>query len=67
MHACPSSDELQNFLDQSLSADYLARILAHVDDCYLCQQSLERLTLGGSAIRKSLASSSVERRARSCR
>ena len=54
MHACPSSDELQNFLDQALDADYVARILAHVEDCYLCQQSLERLTVGGSAIREGL-------------
>ena len=54
MHACPSSDELQNFLDQALDADYVARILAHVEDCFLCQQSLERLTLGGSAIREGL-------------
>ena len=54
MNACPSSDELQNFLDQALDADYIARILAHVEDCFLCQQSLERLTLGGSAIREGL-------------
>ena len=54
MLACPSSDELQNFLDQGLSADYVARILAHVEDCFLCQQSLERLTLGGSTIREGL-------------
>ena len=54
MHACPSCDELQDFLDEALDADYVARILAHVEDCYLCQQSLERLTLGGPAIREGL-------------
>ena len=54
MHACPSSDELQNFLDEAIDADYIARILAHIEDCYLCQQSLERLTVGGSAIREGL-------------
>ncbi len=54
MNACPSSDELQNFLDQALDAEYIARILAHVEDCFLCQQSLERLTLGGSGIREGL-------------
>ena len=27
MHACPSFDELQNFLDEALDADYIARIL----------------------------------------
>ncbi len=54
MLACPSSHELQNFLDQGLSADYIAQILAHVEDCFLCQQALERLTLGGSVIREGL-------------
>ena len=54
MNACPSSDELQNFLDQALSADQIARILAHVEDCLLCQQSLDRLTPGGSTIREGL-------------
>ncbi len=54
MNACPSSDELQSFLDEALDADYVARILAHIEDCYLCQQSLERLTLGGSTIREGL-------------
>lgn len=54
MHACPSSEELQNFLDQGFGADYIARILAHVEDCYLCQQALERLTVGISAIEDGL-------------
>ncbi len=51
---CPSSDELQNFLDQALSVDYVARILAHVEDCFLCQEALERLTVGTSTIREGL-------------
>jgi hypothetical protein len=54
MNACPGSDELQNFLDQALDPDYIARILAHVEDCFLCQQSLERLTLGGTVVRECL-------------
>jgi hypothetical protein len=45
-----------NFLDQGLDADYIARILAHVEDCYLCQQALERLTVGNSAIEDRFAS-----------
>ena len=52
MNACPSSDELKDFLNEALDVDYIARILAHVEDCYPCQQSLERLTLGSSAIRE---------------
>ncbi len=55
MHACPSSEELQNFLDQGLGADYIARILVHVEDCYLCQRALERLTVGIAAIENGLA------------
>lgn len=54
MHACPSSDELQHFLDRALSAHQIALILAHVEDCYHCQQSLERLTVAVSAIREQL-------------
>jgi hypothetical protein len=55
MHACPSSVELQNFLDEALDADYVARILAHIEECYLCQQSLERLTVGIAVIEDGLA------------
>ena len=55
MQACPSSDELQNFLDEGLSADYVARILAHIEECYLCQQALERLTFGNTDLRDAIA------------
>jgi tetratricopeptide (TPR) repeat protein len=60
MHACPSSEELQNFLDQGLDADYIARILVHVEDCYLCQQALERLTVGISAMENCLAPAALK-------
>src|SRR5580704_10443429 len=47
MTACPTKDELERLLGESLSDPEFARILAHVEDCAACQESLQ--TLAASA------------------
>jgi tetratricopeptide (TPR) repeat protein/tRNA A-37 threonylcarbamoyl transferase component Bud32 len=50
MSACPRDDELLRFLDGELRAEDDARIVAHIEDCVMCQASLERLTRGSPAL-----------------
>ncbi|MFI5454652.1 MAG: protein kinase [Isosphaerales bacterium] len=46
MNACPNDSVLLQFLDGDLNAEDDARILAHLEDCVVCQEHLERLTGG---------------------
>ncbi len=50
MNECLDDDELLRFLDGELNADADARIVAHIEDCVICQASLERLTRGSRAL-----------------
>jgi eukaryotic-like serine/threonine-protein kinase len=54
MTACPTKDELERLLGESLSDPEFARILAHVEDCAACQEFLQ--TLAASAPGPSAAS-----------
>ncbi len=49
MNACRGDDELLQFLDGELNAEADARIAAHIEDCVICQATLERLTRGSPA------------------
>jgi serine/threonine protein kinase/tetratricopeptide (TPR) repeat protein len=40
---CPTTDELQQFLDETLDADSRELVDSHVDQCELCQDALEKL------------------------
>jgi WD40 repeat protein/serine/threonine protein kinase len=41
MTACPTNDELERLLGESLSDPEMARILAHVEECAACQKRLQ--------------------------
>ena len=43
MTACPTKDELERFLGESLHDPEFARILAHVEECAACQKTLQTL------------------------
>jgi tetratricopeptide (TPR) repeat protein len=49
MNACPNDGVLWQFLEGELKAEDDARVLAHIEDCVVCQKHLERLTGGRSA------------------
>jgi len=49
MNACPNDSVLLQFLDGELNAEDDARVMAHVEDCLVCQEHLERLTEGRPA------------------
>jgi len=49
MNACPNDSVLLQFLDGELNAEDDARVLAHVEECVVCQEHLERLTEDRSA------------------
>jgi hypothetical protein len=61
--ACPPRDQLQRLLDEQLDPADAERLLAHVDDCPVCQQALEELTAGardlGAGLRRPPAEDST--------
>jgi WD40 repeat protein/serine/threonine protein kinase len=48
--ACPNTERLQEHLEGLLSADEQTELLAHLDTCAVCQQTLEGLGAGSEAI-----------------
>jgi serine/threonine protein kinase/WD40 repeat protein len=50
MPDCPSDADLAGFLDESLPADRLTGVSAHVDGCPDCQARLDRLTRGSDTV-----------------
>lgn len=51
MHAttCPDPIRLKELLDNTLSVDEVAEVVAHLDECECCQQRLEHIAAGGSS------------------
>src|SRR5262249_14271054 len=45
---CPSREQLQQLLDESLPAAELPPLQAHLESCATCQRTLERLAAGGA-------------------
>jgi serine/threonine protein kinase len=56
MNSCPSAQQLEQLLDEQLSADEYQALSAHVSDCELCQAALERLTAEMNAVPESHSS-----------
>ncbi|MBS0201634.1 MAG: serine/threonine protein kinase [Planctomycetes bacterium] len=49
MTSCPTTEELQRLLDESLSGDQQALLQSHIDGCVACQKVLESLVAGGES------------------
>jgi WD40 repeat protein len=47
--SCPDLTRLKGLLDSSLPEPEQAQLIAHLDDCPGCQQSLEEMAAGGSS------------------
>ena len=50
MSPCPLPGDLQDLLAQRLDPEPERLLLAHVEDCRVCQQILEELTAGCAAL-----------------
>ena len=52
MTPCPSTDKLQEFIDEKLSDEEYREIDTHIETCEPCQETLERLTGAVKAVRR---------------